>query len=62
VSTPKNRKDTRAGQSTGHRPKRKKGNLIRLDDLIPKQNVVGGRMFFGASKPTQPKHNQKEES
>jgi len=36
--------------------KRKKQKLIRLDDLIPKQNVAGGRQFlFGVTGTTQPK-------
>ena len=35
---------------------RKKQKLIRLDDLIPKQNVAGGRqLLFGVTSTTQPK-------
>jgi hypothetical protein len=55
VNAPKNKKNAPAGESVNQRPKRKKEKLIRLDDLIPKQDVVGGRqsLLFGASDPTQ---------
>jgi len=54
VNAPKNKKNAPAGESVSQRPKRKKEKLIRLDDLIPKQNVVGGgQLLFGASDPTQ---------
>jgi hypothetical protein len=56
VSTPKNKKHAPAGESKTQRPKHKKEKLIRLDDLIPKQNVVGGRrLLFGetTNNPTQ---------
>jgi len=54
VNEPKNKKNAPAGESVSQRPKRKKEKLIRLDDLIPKQNVVGGRqLLFGESDPTQ---------
>jgi hypothetical protein len=60
VSAPKNKKNAPAGESTSQRPKRRKEKLIRLDDLIPKQNVVGGRqLLFGASDPTQTTSNPK---
>jgi hypothetical protein len=50
VSASKNQKNAPAGESA-QRPKRKKDKLIRLDDLIPKENVVGGRqVIFGASE------------
>jgi hypothetical protein len=63
VSAPKNKKNAPAGESASQRPKRKKEKLIRLDDLIPKQNVVGGRqLLFGASDITQPINNPKQES
>ena len=62
MSAPKNKKNAPAGESASQRPKRKKEKLIRLDDLIPKQNVVGGRQFFGVSKITQPINNPKQES
>jgi hypothetical protein len=54
VNTPKNKKNAPARASAKQGPKRRKEKLIRLDDLIPKQNVVGGRqLLFGASDPTQ---------
>jgi hypothetical protein len=46
VNAPKNKKNAPAGESVSQRPKRRKERLIRLDDLIPKQNVVGGRQFL----------------
>jgi len=50
VSAPKNKKQAKAAESTGHRPKHGKQKLIRLDDLIPKQNVTGGRkLLFGVA-------------
>jgi hypothetical protein len=63
VSAPKNKKNAPARESASRRPKRKKEKLIRLDDLIPKQNVVGGRqLLFGASDTTQTTINPKQES
>jgi hypothetical protein len=50
VSAPKNKKNAPAGESGNQRPKRSKDKLIRLDDLIPKQDVMGGhQLLFGAS-------------
>jgi hypothetical protein len=51
VNASKDKKSAPAGESV-QRPKRKKDKLIRLDDLIPKENVVGGRqqVLFGASE------------
>jgi hypothetical protein len=49
VNAPKDKKNAPAGESA-QRPKRKKDKLIRLDDLIPKENVVGGRQYLGANK------------
>jgi len=51
VNTPNDKKNAPAGEHS-HRPKRRKEKLIRLDDLIPKGNVVGGRqsMLFGVSE------------
>jgi hypothetical protein len=48
VSGLKHNKNAPAGESGIHRQKRRKEKLIRLDDLIPKGNVVGGRQVFGA--------------
>ena len=55
MNAPKNKKNAPAGESTSQRPKRRKDKLIRLDDLIPKENVVGGRqvLLFGATDTTQ---------
>jgi hypothetical protein len=41
--------------------KRRKDKLIRLDDLIPKQDVKGGRQLpFGATETTQTTNPTKE--
>ena len=53
MSGPKNKKDAPAGEAESQRQPRKKEKMIRLEDLIPKNNVVGGRkLLFGASEPT----------
>jgi len=53
VNTPKDKKNAPAGEGYHQRPKRRKEKLIRLDDLIPKGNVVGGqKLVFGASDTT----------
>jgi len=58
VSAPKNKKNAPAGESGNQRPKRRKAKLIRLDDLIPKQDVTGGQqLLFGASDTTQSINN-----
>jgi hypothetical protein len=55
VSLPKQSKHAPAGDS---QRLRKKDKMIRLDDLIPKKNVLGGRqLLFGASEPMQPTNN-----
>jgi hypothetical protein len=54
VSTPKDKDPAPAGGSP-QKQSNKKEKLIRLDDLIPKKNVSGGRqLLFGATeiKPT----------
>lgn len=62
VSKPKDKKNAPAGESVSQRPKRRKEKLIRLDDLIPKENVVGGRqLLFGATDITET-INPKQES
>jgi hypothetical protein len=63
VSTPKNKKDAPAGESGSQRQKRKKDKLIRLDDLIPKEDVMGGhQVLFGVTdtEDTQQTTNQNE--
>lgn len=61
MSAPKDKKDVPAGESGIQKQKRKKEKLIRLDDLIPKENVLGGRqLLFGATDINQTTHKQKE--
>jgi hypothetical protein len=49
------------GESGNQKPKRRKEKLIRLDDLIPKQDVKGGRqLLFGVSETTQTTNPTKE--
>ena len=62
MSAPKNKKNAPAGESGNQRPKRKKDRLIRLDDLIPKQDVTGGhQLLFGATDTTETTNQNKEE-
>jgi hypothetical protein len=52
VSAPKNA--PAAGESGNQRPKRRKDKLIRLNDLIPKQDVTGGQqLLFGVTDTRQ---------
>jgi hypothetical protein len=61
VSAAKNKKDAPVGESGNQRPKRRKDKLIRLDDLIPKQDVKGGyQLLFGATDTTQTTNPTKE--
>jgi hypothetical protein len=63
VSDSKNKKNAPAGESGNQRPKRKREKLIRLDDLIPKQDVTGGhQLLFGVTDPTQTRNNPIKES
>jgi len=56
VSAPKNA--PAAGESGNQRLKRRKDKLIRLNDLIPKQDVTGGhRLLFGITDKTQSTNN-----
>ena len=58
VSAPKNKKNAPAGESGNQRPKRSKAKLIRLDDLIPKQDVKGGQqLLFGVTDTKQSINN-----
>jgi hypothetical protein len=59
VSAPRNKKNApAAGESENQRPKRSKAKLIRLDDLIPKQDVKGGQqLLFGVTDRTQSVNN-----
>jgi hypothetical protein len=55
VSAPKKKENAPLGESGNQRPRRRKDKLIRLDDLIPKQDVKGGRqLLFGVSETTNP--------
>jgi hypothetical protein len=63
VSKPNDKKHAPAGESHHQRPKRRKAKLIRLDDLIPKGNVVGGRQtLFGAPTDTAETINPKQDN
>ncbi|MFL6515891.1 MAG: hypothetical protein ACJ8M1_12810 [Chthoniobacterales bacterium] len=62
MSTPKDNKNAPAGEGHHQRPKRRKEKMIRLDDLIPKGNVVGGRqLLFGATDTTETITNPKQQ-
>ena len=53
VSAPKDEENAPAGKSAAKRRKRSKA-LIRLDDLIPKKDVKGGRQLpFGVTDTRQ---------
>jgi hypothetical protein len=61
VSVPKDKASAAASESGTHKQKRKKEKLIRLDDLLPKGNVTGGRqVVFGASDTQQTTQENKE--
>jgi len=64
VSAPKNKKNAPAGESGNQRPKRsKEKKLIRLDDLIPKQDVKGGhQLLFGVTDTTETENNPTKEN
>jgi hypothetical protein len=62
VDAPKAR-NCDGSKGNNQRPRRKKDQLIQLDDLIPKQDVKGGRqLLFGATHTTQNLHNPSKES
>jgi hypothetical protein len=61
VSALKNKKNAPAEESGNQRPRRRRDKLIRLDDLIPKQDVKGGhQLLFGATDTTQTTNPTKE--
>jgi hypothetical protein len=62
VSALKNKKNAPARESANQRPTRRKDRLIRLDDLIPKQDVKGGgrQLLFGVTDVTQTTNPTKE--
>ena len=54
VNAPKNKKNAASGDAKHSSSKRKKERLLRLDDLIPKQNVAGGsKLLFGITNAIQ---------
>jgi len=57
VSSSKEKKDADSGERGAQRQKRSKDKLIRLDDLIPDEKVVGGGKYFGATSTTQNQKN-----
>ena len=61
MSAPKDKKNVPAGESGIRKQKRKKEKLIRLDDLIPKENVLGGgRFLFGVTDINQTTKKQRK--
>ena len=54
MSTPKDKKQQPSNESQTQKRARSKEKLIKLDDLIPKGNVSGGRqLLFGATDTNQ---------
>jgi hypothetical protein len=63
VSASKDKKNATAGESANQKPKRRQDTLIRLDDLIPKQDVKGGHQLpFGITDTTGTTYNSTKES
>jgi hypothetical protein len=61
VSAPKDKEDALRKEPKASKQKRVKEKLIRLDDLIPKGNVKGGRqLLFGVTDPTQTTNTGKQ--
>jgi hypothetical protein len=61
VSASKDNNGVRAGDDKNQKPERTKEKLIRLDDLIPKQSVRGGRqLVFGETDTQQTTQKTKE--
>ena len=62
MSAPKDKKNAPAGESGNGRPKHRRDKLIRLDNLIPKKDVKGGRqLLFGVTDTTQTTNPTKED-
>ena len=62
MSAPKENKNVSADESGIQKQKQKNAKFIRLDDLIPKGNVLGGRLFGATdTQDTQTTQNKKEE-
>jgi hypothetical protein len=63
VSAPKNKKNVPTRESGDKRRKRSKEKLIRLNDLVPKQDVAGGhKLLFGATDAKQTLNNPTKET
>ena len=63
MNTRNDKKNAPADEGHHPRPKRRKAKLIRLDDLIPKGNVVGGgQLLFGATYTTQISNPKQQEN
>ena len=61
MSASKQKKGVHAGDPKNQKQEHEKAKLIRLDDLIPKQNVKGGRqLVFGATITKTTTHKPKE--
>jgi len=53
VSSSKKKIDADSEERGVQRQKRSKDKLVRLDNLIPGEDVVGGGQLFGATDATQ---------
>jgi hypothetical protein len=62
VSASKQNKGAQAGDNKNQKPGGKKEKLIRLDDLIPKQNVRGGRQFYFGTSNTETNNPKAKDS
>jgi hypothetical protein len=60
VSNP-NENDAQAEETKTPQPESEKDKLIRLDDLIPKKNVRGGRQLLFGATDTSSTHNKRKE-
>ena len=60
MSSSKEKKDADFGEHRAPRQKRSKEKLIRLDDLIPDEKVVGGRRLFGVTDRNETTNKHKE--
>jgi hypothetical protein len=61
MSAPRNKENASAGESADRGRKRRRDELIRLPDLIPKKDVKGGRqLLFGATDAIQTTNPTKE--
>ncbi len=60
MSASKPKKGAQAGDPKNQKQERSKEKLIRLDDLIPKQSVRGGRQLLFGATDTPTTHNPKE--